>query len=560
MFRIAMAGVCPANTQFQQTLRDLLTQIIRSVQASHKNADIFFVESPYYTDPSMLELISETGFPVKSITSPALDIPGSDQMLCLHTNHPDFIGENLCADVDMVIAAWDESPDAMDGAILDLLRMARRRKLPCIWVSERTGKVFWPEETLFMPFSEDKLDRYLQTAAVPVLDPASHDYGKEIPFLGIGMRLQSVFLKKYKAAASKVNPVEDYMLRPDYRLPDAYRNKEPLRKRIIEQFSIFDQAAIALNNKYQAVVYWQAILPFIITCFLAVGFYTETIFGAMSIQSTLLKVLAGIGFLMNAYLNLYKYRLDRSKTVRHWRTTFAEYRGTAELLRVLAHFIPFGLSLDLLYLCGDDPAVYRTVREIISDTEPGRTEVGQNTAKEILLHLKEMVDDQLSYHKVSEQRYAGVVRSLSKWSQYTFFVGFIFVFLRAVFNFVTILHPVSSAALGYTTIRTFSSTFANMLAMLLPAWAAYFSSKLSQCNYFFQAQPVQLPLQPGQPPPHDQSSGTDPRADPRGRRELHRRSARICRRARKQRRAADAVGGHIDVDEIVSGEVNIQTK
>lgn len=483
MFRIAMAGVCPANTQFQQTLRDLLTQIIRSVQASHKNADIFFVESPYYTDPSMLELISETGFPVKSITSQALDIPGSDQMLCLHTNHPDFIGENLCADVDMVIAAWDESPDAMDGAILDLLRMARRRKLPCIWVSERTGKVFWPEETLFMPFSEDKLDRYLQTAAVPVLNPASHDYGKEIPFLGIGMRLQSVFLKKYKAAASKVNPVEDYMLRPDYRLPDAYRNKEPLRKRIIEQFSIFDQAAIALNNKYQAVVYWQAILPFIITCFLAVGFYTETIFGAMSIQSTLLKVLAGIGFLMNAYLNLYKYRLDRSKTVRHWRTTFAEYRGTAELLRVLAHFIPFGLSLDLLYLCGDDPAVYRTVREIISDTEPGRTEVGQNTAKEILLHLKEMVDDQLSYHKVSEQRYAGVVRSLSKWSQYTFFVGFIFVFLRAVFNFVTILHPVSSAALGYTTIRTFSSTFANMLAMLLPAWAAYFSSKLSQCNY-----------------------------------------------------------------------------
>ena len=483
MFRIAMAGVCPANTQFQQTLRDLLTQIIRSVQASHKNADIFFVESPYYTDPSMLELISETGFPVKSITSPALDIPGSDQMLCLHTNHPDFIGENLCADVDMVIAAWDESPDAMDGAILDLLRMARRRKLPCIWVSERTGKVFWPEETLFMPFSEDKLDRYLQTAAVPVLNPASHDYGKEIPFLGIGMRLQSVFLKKYKAAASKVNPVEDYMLRPDYRLPDAYRNKEPLRKRIIEQFSIFDQAAIALNNKYQAVVYWQAILPFIITCFLAVGFYTETIFGAMSIQSSLLKVLAGVGFLMNAYLNLYKYRLDRSKTVRHWRTSFVEYRGTAELLRVLAHFIPFGLSLDLLYLCGDDPAVYRTVREIVSDKEPGRTEVGQNTAKEILLHLKEMVDDQLSYHKVSEQRYAGVVKSLSKWSQYTFFVGFVFVFLRAAFNFVTVLHPVSSAPLGYTTIRTFSSTFANMLAMLLPAWAAYFSSKLSQCNY-----------------------------------------------------------------------------
>ena len=526
MFRIAMAGVCPANTQFQQTLRDLLTQIIRSVQASHKNADIFFVESPYYTDPSMIDLIRETGFPVKSITSPALDIPGSDQMLCLHTNHPDFIGENLCADVDMVIAAWDESPDAMDGAILDLLRMARRRKLPCIWVSARTGKVFWPEETLFMPFSEDKLDRYLQTAAVPVLDPASHDYGKKIPFLGIGMRLQSVFLKKYKAAASKVNPVEDYMLRPDYRLPDAYRNKEPLRKRIIEQFSIFDQAAIALNNKYQAVVYWQAILPFIITCFLAVGFYTETIFSAMSIQSTLLKVLAGIGFLMNAYLNLYKYRLDRSKTVRHWRTTFAEYRGTAELLRVLAHFIPFGLSLDLLYLCGDDPAVYRTVREIISDTEPGRTEVGQNTAKEILLHLKEMVDDQLSYHKVSEQRF---LRRLH-----------LCISPRGV-QFRD--HPSSREQRG-------SGLYDDQNIFKYLCQHAGYAPPCLGCLLFFQAQPVQLPLQSGQPPPHDQSSGTNPRADPRCRRELHRRSARICRRARKQRRAADAVGRHIDVDEI----------
>lgn len=483
MFRIAMAGVCPANTQVQQVFRDVLAQIIGTVQSSHKNTEICFVESPYYTDPSLIGLIPETGFTVKCITSPEHEIPGCDQTLCLHTHHAEFIGENLCADVDMVLAAWDESPDAMNGALLDLLRMARRKRLPCIWVSERTGKVFWPEETLFMPFSEEKLNRYMQTAAVPLLDPSDVDHGSRIPFLGIGMHLQSVFLKKYRAAAPTANPVEDTVLRDDYQLPEAYRDKEPLRKRIIQQFTAFDQAAIALNRKYQAVVYWQAILPFIITCFLAVGFYTETVFGAMSIQSTLLTVLAGIGFLMNACLNLYKYKLDRSKTVRHWRTRFVQYRGSAELLRVLAHFIPFGLSLDLLYLCGDEPSVYRTVREIISDTEPGRTEVDQKAANEILRHLNEMVDDQLSYHRISEKRYSGVVRSLDKWSKRTFFAGFVFVSLRAVFNFVTILRPISNAPLGYVTIRSFMSTFANMLAMLLPAWAAYFSSKLSQCNY-----------------------------------------------------------------------------
>ena len=63
MFRIAMAGMCPADTQFHRKIRDLLAQVIRSVQVSHGNADIFFIESPYYTDPSMIDktcnLVSE---------------------------------------------------------------------------------------------------------------------------------------------------------------------------------------------------------------------------------------------------------------------------------------------------------------------------------------------------------------------------------------------------------------------------------------------------------------------------------------------------------------------
>lgn len=485
MFKIALAGSCPAKTEFQLTLRDLLEQITRTFHGTHNDTDIFFLESPFYTDSTLIKLISQTGFPVKCITAPALDISGSVQTLCLHTGHRDYIGENLCADADLVLAVWDEAPDTMDGAVLELLRMARRRRLPCIWVSERTGKIFWPEETLFMPFSKDKLNRYLQTAAVPTLDPIRNAHEKNIPFLGVSRLLQSIYLKKYRAAVKTMKPVEDSVLCDDYQLAEEYRGKEPLRKRILDQFILFDQAAIDLNNKYQAVVYWQAILPFVITCFLATGFYTETIFGAMSIKSDLLKALAGVSFLLNACLNLYKYKLDRSRTVRSWRISFVEYRGTAELLRVLAHFVPFGLTLDLQNLCGDDPAVYKTVREVTCDRESGRTEVDQKTAKEILFHLKEMVEDQIAYHQVSEQRYAGVVQSLSSWSKYVFYAGFIFVFLRAVFNFVTILHPISEASLGYVTLRGFSAAFANMLAMLLPAWAAYFSSKLSQCNYRF---------------------------------------------------------------------------
>ena len=50
MFKIALAGSCPAKTEFQLTLRDLLEQITRTFHGTHNDTDIFFLESPFYTD------------------------------------------------------------------------------------------------------------------------------------------------------------------------------------------------------------------------------------------------------------------------------------------------------------------------------------------------------------------------------------------------------------------------------------------------------------------------------------------------------------------------------
>ena len=530
MIKIAIAGTLPCDKTIRQSVDDLFGQIgynIDSIQKKEQTSSVrqknqkksssrntppsydqnsghntagargeetgetpWLLISPCYTHPSWTEWLHSSGLPIKCITTPDQEKEEAEQTICLHTSQRDFVGENLCADADLLAAVWDESSDAMNGSTLELLRMARRKKLACVWISARTGKIFWPEETLYMPFSIGKLETLCREKAVSPLDPVEVEeilHRRKIPFLRVGMFLQSSYLKKYRAAASAIAPTEDRMLRKDYRMPESFRDREPLRDKLLEQFSAFDQSAVLLNRQYQGALYWQAILPFIITLFLALGFYPEDILGALPVPVRILQVLSGIGFLMNAYLNLYKYRLDNSRTVKGWQTSFVQCRGIAELLRVLLHFVPFGIGLDLRNLCSEDPVIYHTIRKITFDNLPGTTDVDQKSAKEVLTHLKEMVDDQTAYHEASVKRYSGIVKTLKKWGSAVFFAGFTFVVLRALFKFTTLVRPIPLVPLGNqgVTLRSFVGSASNMLAMLLPAWAAYFSTKLSQCNYQF---------------------------------------------------------------------------
>lgn len=487
MFKAALAGTLTGDKEILSGIDDLLLRIRNALSTApgdtRGEGTLRLVISPAYTDASWMEWIRTAGYPVKCIQTPEDEKQAADQSVCLHTKQRDFIGENLCADADLLIAVWDETPEAHRGSTLELLRMARRKKLPCVWFSSRSGKEFWPEETLFMPFSPGKLQDLCKEKLVPVLHPGRTGNGRTIPFLWVGMRLQAVYLKKYRAAPPAVAPAEDRMLKEDYTMPEQFRDNEPLRRKILASYTSFDQAAIALNARYQGAAYWQAILPFILTGFLALGFYSEDILGALSIPVILLQVLSGIGFLMNAFLLLYKYRLDKSRLVRRWQTSFVQDRGIAELLRVIIHFIPFGVGLDVRALCADDPAIYRTVREITSCDRPGTTDVGPLSAKEVLTHLKEMLEDQLAYHEASVLRYSGIVKTLNKWGKVIAYTGSGFVVIRALFKFSTLICPVPEIPLGNVTLRSFVGTGANMLAMLLPAWAAYFTTKLSQCSF-----------------------------------------------------------------------------
>ena len=163
-------------------------------------------------------------------------------------------------------------------------------------------------------------------------------------------------------------------------------------------------------------------------------------------------------------------------------------RRIAEMLRVLIHFVPFGIHLDLRALCGDDKRLYASMRRIVQEADPETGVVTRDNSVEVFRHLDRMLSDQIAYHKLSTERYSRLVKHLERWSRIIFYVGFGVIILRAFLQFLMSIpsFPLPDLPLANgLSPKGFISSFANMAALLMPAWYGYFATKLSLCNFRF---------------------------------------------------------------------------
>lgn len=279
-----------------------------------------------------------------------------------------------------------------------------------------------------------------------------------------------------------------------------------MRVKLLGCFERFDSAAIKWNERYQAVLYERSILPLITTAFLAVGFYAETLIGTVSktlfanaatvasVMGIVAALLAGAGFLVHAGLNLYVFRRSKSKKIDGWQKNFVNNRYLAEVMRVLIHFAPYGMAPDVRRLCDVNPALRSWLMHVADEEEPEYVDLDKETIKEILLHADEMLEDQISYHKASGERFKGIVSSLEKWGKAIFYVGFGMVVARGALQFLIVLANqiyTNTAVLNAANIMNFLGSdyysiirsAMNMLALMLPAWAGYFTTKIQQNNF-----------------------------------------------------------------------------
>ncbi len=492
--KIALAGELPPNQEIFSKIDLLIGQIGDYLCRDGAESDIEILISPSYSGKEWLHWSENRDFSVCAccLADDPYDTKPYHQILWVDTRLRNLLGEAICRKADALIVTWNENTAELSGATWELIKNAYDRKIPCIWISTKSQQTYCLGDSYYKKYSEEYLYQFCTPLPAEALHPAPIDVKKNWLFTFWEKR-RTNYLIKHKADTA-VHPIlEDNLMKPDFEMEPETSEGEPVRKILLDKFHAFDRAAIQLNANFQTMLYQRSVLPMIATLFLAVGFYAETLLGkTLSLMIPNFKnpimitayLLAGIGFFIHGFLNLYVYRLSKSRQIKYLQKEFLNNRHTTEALRILIHFAPYGVDLDLRHFFAKDSQLYRNIRHLTDHVEAKEQHLDQKTASYIFHHIKEMLNDQINYHKSSVLRYENIVSSLEKLGNTIFYIGFGTVLARGILQFILILFLVIEPNNG-TDINSILRSFLNMAALLLPAWAGHYSTKLQQNNFSY---------------------------------------------------------------------------
>lgn len=495
--RIALAGELPLEQEVQNKLNSIVGELKEYLCRASEDIAIQMLISPSYTGGTLVAWSQNRGFDMctYNLQNENKYLEQCTQSVQKDTPIRNNIGDAICDKADSLVVAWNEDVTELSGATWELMKIAYDKKLPCIWVSTKTQKVYCLWDSYYKEYSTD----YLKTAMVPLrieeMVPSVSETEQD-RFLAFWQKRRAKFMSKFRADDAVHGVQEDFLLNKDYKPEEIEQGGEAVRKILVDKFQSYDAAAIASNNKFQAMMYQRSVLPFIATIFIAIAFYAETLLGTTlsvmipeigTIATLSALVIAGLGFLIHGAINLYTYRLSKNQQVQQWQRDYTTNRYVAEILRILVHFIPYGVSLDIQKLCGQNKELCSYLKHLTDEVEAKQQKLEKKNIHCVLSRTKEMLDDQIAYHEASVNRYEKIVNHLDKWGKRITYLGLAIVIGRGAMQFglvvLKVLQDVQNVELMNSTMISISRSFLNMLALVLPALASYFSTKVQQNNF-----------------------------------------------------------------------------
>ena len=518
IINIAIAGFLPTD----QHRRDVVLSKVRRVVDttvkhasryanlkcgfSEKSPSVHFLTStPLLIDKGLISALKDSLYPNAKFScdrESGGDIDISllcDSVTTLGTENNRFVSGTalifswLCDQADFAIIFNDEGSPYM----FDFLKHCKNAAVPAVSIDIAVERhMLWTEKSYYDSYDDGKLERYIDTL---LGDNDLLQNVKEIQsVLGHKLfwgNLYSKYMKKYKATIDTSKPfTKDTIIDESYNIALLDERAQSARSILLQWFYEFDAVAIQYADKYHASIYLRAVIPLMVTVALAVGFYTETLLGPWQItipgtQLQLWSIVAGLGFFTHALLNFYVYRLSENSTIKSWHKSFLDNRFIAETLRITVHFIPFGIPVNYLNHIKkystkpkQNIKVIQRLRCIIKEVGLPDTNFSKAFLAECLDSLEELVNDQIEYHKSSANRYAKIYSSLKLYGKIVFYIGFIFILFRGCFQLYVSFSKIPGELNG-KELQPIIKSFSNMLALLFPAWAGYFSSKLTLCNF-----------------------------------------------------------------------------
>lgn len=490
---MAVVGKIPENSAHALELLNTVDRCIGN--AFSGGANIEWLLSPWFSDRAWLQIAEERGIPCHIIRRKS-DTAWAD---CGKTQTVIDTGLRSCekqwvaANADIVFAVWNESVGEMDGAAFEMLEMARSEHLPCVWISSDTGTSYLQTDQYYEHFDSlflTNLIRHLYSTEPPASTPDEDRYKL---LFQLGAALQRRFLKKH-------SPKHRKTLSPEEASAVQLLDSGPETTALRQQYENYDRDAIRCGDKYNSIMYFRAVLPAYATVCLAIGFYAGDLVGmirtiaswfvplipgAASVASWVapaaleaaLRCLAGIGFLLNALLLYFSFKMSEDRVLKYWHSRYVNSRMLAEAYCVLMHFQPYGVSVNIRKICGKNPYVLGVLRDELREIGMYSHVIDQDRTQEMLKSVDLMLKEQSIYHENSVMRYEKVSTVVLHRAAVLKTVSLVTLVLRGLMQF----------AIGIGVIGQGDKTgaIANTIALLIPNYASYQVSKNDQCRYSF---------------------------------------------------------------------------
>jgi hypothetical protein len=463
--------------------------------------------SPFIADTFWVDFAGREDLPLNVIIPYDMKSNEFQTLLCkassvtnigANSSHPagssSVMADWIADQVDLSVILWDGKEEFNNREIWTLIQSCKRSNIPSVWIDVSSPEnVYWIMDSYFEDYTMEKLQEYIAKLFCKSDNAFNIPEEVRIPFWRLWDYLYDRFMNKYKAKVQPIPYIYDKIMAKDFIEGKNDEKRELKRQRIVGWFHYFDSNAIAYSQKYRTSIYLRSIMPFIATMFISIGFYAEGILGFIyQIPYNHINpwsILAGVGFLIHALLNYYMYYLSENTNVANWHSRFIDNRFIAEVLRLTAHFAPYGIPVNYISSLNrfgskilQKPHVSSELRRIFRSIEASDAVFDRSAADELMENLTQMIDDQAAYHDRVQKRYAAIITNLKKYTAVVFTIGFVIVVLRGGLQFALVYVKTDIARNGINLI-SFIKSFTNMLALIVPTWASYLSLKLALGNF-----------------------------------------------------------------------------
>ncbi|WP_143484238.1 hypothetical protein [Acidithiobacillus marinus] len=361
---------------------------------------------------------------------------------------------------DLLVAVWDgQPPRGCEGGTVRLIHEALRRRTPVLWIrgdaahvgdlmSERQD----PMDTVLLDISPEQIPEHFQLCTLEAVvglvqrlcQPAEKvsgpmveaDPGQRKTWAGFWHTLFFRLLSPLWRIKPILSPVRAW------RGPDALVQGSRLGKAFWQSFDGLDRVATHYANLHRDAVVWSHLLSSL-AVFGAVAGAIAFLAAPDSIWASFeLLTLLGVGAIV--------WFGQPKKRHAAWRDRWMLGRQAAEAMRVSALLYPQMASLPALYRLsehGKDIDLQGQARMLaiqrLRDAEPPQGEQGQpyflkTQFSPLKKALKGLLDDQMSYHRKTAQRYESTHRRLKWLTNAVFFLalGTVIVHLAGVLDHV----------------------------------------------------------------------------------------------------------------------------